>query len=97
MSIGNCVRYRKKAGIVTIIGNSDGGITLPKFDAAITLGVLPEDCTPITDILTTGTSKSASGYLNQIRIYKTGQISIANLNPNTTSSYWGFTISFPVK
>ena len=89
-------RYRKKAGIVTITGNSDGEIAIPKFDGTITLGTLPENCRPDTNILAVATSKASTGYLLQVRVFETGQVSITNLNPNSTASYWGFSLSYPV-
>ncbi len=90
------IKYRKKAGIVTITGNSDGEITLPKFDDTVTVATLPEEVRPTVQILTLATPKSSSGYATQVRIFVEGQVSLCNLNPNTTSSYWGFTVSYPV-
>ena len=96
INLGSNARYRKKAGVVTITGNSDGEVVIPKFDGTITVGTLPEDCRPDDNILAVATSKSTSGYLLQVRVFATGQVSITNLNPNTTASYWGFSLSYPV-
>lgn len=93
--IGSNVKYRKKAGIVTVIGDSDGEITLPKFDGTVTVATLPEEVRPTAQILTLATQKSSSGYVTQVRIFVEGQISLCNLNPNYASSYWGFTVSYP--
>ena len=94
--LGSNAQYRKKAGVVTIIGNSDNEITLPKFDEIVTLGTLPESCRPITDLFTLGTAKSSSGYAVQVRTYNTGEVTIVSLNPNITVSYWSFVLSYPV-
>ena len=90
------MKYRKKAGIVTVIGNSDGEITLPKFDGTVTVATLPEEVRPTVQILTLATPKSSSGYATQVRIFEAGQVSLCNLNPNYASSYWGFTVSYPI-
>lgn len=81
---------------MTITGNSDGEVTIPKFDGALTLGTLPEGFRPDGSVLTVATSKASSGYLLQVRVFEAGQVSITNLNPNTTASYWGFSLSYPV-
>ena len=94
--LGANIKYRKKAGVVTVIGNSDGEVTLPKFDGTVTVATLPEDVRPTTQILTLATQKSSSGYATQVRIFESGQVSLCNLNPNYASSYWGFTVSYPI-
>lgn len=96
INLGSNARYRKKSGIVTITGNSDGELSIPKFDGTITLGTLPVDCRPGDNILAVATSKASTGYLLQVRVFPTGQVSITNLNPNSAAAYWGFSLSYPV-
>lgn len=96
INLGSNARYRKKSGIVTITGNSDGELPIPKFDGTITLGTLPVDCRPDSNILAVATSKASTGYLLQVRVFPTGQVSITNLNPNSDVAYWGFSLSYPV-
>lgn len=96
INLGSNARYRKKSGIVTITGNSDGELSIPKFDGTITLGTLPVDCRPDSNILSVATSKASTGYLLQVRVFPAGQVSITNLNPNSAATYWGFSLSYPV-
>ena len=96
ISLSPQVKYRKKAGIVTIAGDSSGDVSLPAFDSATTIGTLPEEFRPSIDVHAVGTPKSSSGYMMQIRVFPTGQVSLVNLNPNYNLSFWGFSLSYPV-
>ena len=96
ISLSPQVKYRKKAGIVTIVGDSSGDVSLPAFDSATTIGTLPEEFRPSIDVHAVGTPKNSSGYMMQIRVFPTGQVSLVNLNPNYNLSFWGFSLSYPV-
>lgn len=96
ISLSPQVKYRKKAGIVTIVGDSSGDVSLPVHDSATTIGTLPEEFRPSIDVHAVGTPKSSSGYMLQIRVFPTGQVSLVNLNPNYNLSFWGFSLSYPV-
>lgn len=96
ISLSPQVKYRKKAGIVTIVGDSSGDVSLPKFDTATTIGTLPEEFRPSIDVHAVGTPKNSTGYMMQIRVFPAGQVSLVNLNPNYNLSFWGFSLSYPV-
>ena len=92
-SINNYISYRYKCGYVTIIGISEGGITLTSGDYA-TVGTVPAGFVagrrvPIVFHTIGGSPIAQSGYIEadgQIRLYS---------NVGGTS-YWAFTVTYPL-
>lgn len=88
--------YRKKNGIVTVVANSNGALSIAKNNWIDMSKKLPSDCCPNFELIGAGTSKSTSGYYIQYNIKTDGTVSIYNTNPNSACSYWSFVATYAV-
>lgn len=88
--------YRKKNGIVTVVGNSNGALSIAKNNWIDMSKKLPSDCCPNFELIGSGTSKSKTGYYVQFNIKTDGTVSIYNTNPNSACSYWSFVATYSV-
>lgn len=88
--------YRKKNGIVTVVANSNGALSIAKNNWIDMSQKLPSDCLPNFELIGTGTSKSTTGYYVQFNIKTDGTVSIYNTNPNSACSYWSFVATYAV-
>lgn len=94
-SNGDQVIYRKRNGVVNILGDSFGSLSV-NAKARSLLGVLPVGYRPAREVATLGTPKDYTGYPFQINIQVDGSVFITNLHPNNARSYWGFNITYLV-
>lgn len=94
-SNGDQVIYRKRNGIVNILGDSFGSLSVNAKTNSL-LGVLPVGYRPAREVVTLGTPKDYTGYPFQINIQVDGSVFITNLHPNNARSYWGFNITYLV-
>lgn len=93
VALNNTVSYRRKCGYVTVVGNSQGDVTLTSGDYAV-VGTLPSGYRPSIRIPVVfhtvgGSPVSQSGFIEtdgKIRLYT---------NVGGTS-YWAFTITYPI-
>lgn len=88
--------YRKKNGIVTVVANSNGDLSIAKNNWIDMSQKLPSDCCPDFELIGAGTSKSTTGYYVQFNIKTDGTVSIYNTNPNSACSYWSFVATYAV-
>lgn len=88
--------YRKKNGIVTVVANSNGALSIAKNNWIDMSKKLPSDCCPNFELIGSGTSKSKTGYYVQFNIKTDGTVSIYNTNPNSACSYWSFVATYAV-
>ena len=88
--------YRKKNGIVTVVANSNGDLSIAKNNWIDMSKKLPSDCCPSFELVGAGTSKSTTGYYVQFNIKTDGTVSIYNTNPNSACSYWSFVATYAV-
>ena len=94
-SNGDQVIYRKRNGVVNILGDSFGSLSV-NAKARSLLGVLPVGYRPAREVATLGTPKDYTGYPFQINIQVDGNVFITNLHPNNARSYWSFNITYLV-
>lgn len=88
--------YRKKNGIVTVVANSNGALSIAKNNWIDMSKKLPSDCCPNFELIGAGSSKSTTGYYVQFNIKNDGTVSIYNTNPNSACSYWSFVATYAV-
>lgn len=96
INLNSCVRYKHKAGYVTIIGTSYGTTTLKK-DAYTSVGTIPSKYAPTTKVPIVfhtigGSPISQSGFVQTGE--NVGQI---QLYSNVDGiSYWAFSVTYPI-
>lgn len=95
INAGNTCRYAKCCGMVTVIGNSSGNVSIVDASEGNTLlFTLPQGYRPPVSIVTAGTAKNSNGREMQVTIDTSGEVRATGLSQ--TTSYWGFAVSFPV-
>lgn len=92
---GDQVIYRKRNGIVNILGGANGSLSIAAKGYSI-IGTLPSGYKPPITLITLGTPKDYTGYPFQITIETDGRVRITNLHPNNARNYWGFNITYLV-
>lgn len=88
--------YRKKNGIVTVVANSNGALSIAKNNWIDMSQKLPSDCCPNFELIGAGTTKSTTGYYIQFNIKTDGTVSVYNTNPNAACAYWSFVATYAV-
>lgn len=98
-STASTIKYRKKYGYVTVVGNSYAQLNLPVYGGTGSSGTkictLPAEYRPSTEIITIGTLRSNDGYELQVVIWPDGIIELYNFG-RAAAGYWGFTVTYPL-
>lgn len=89
-SVENGVSYKIQNGMCTVRGNSN--TTLSISPSGVVACTLPEIARPTVDIFGAITTKANT--CGQVCIGTNGQVSLWNLG--ATSTYWAFTITYPI-
>lgn len=87
-------KYRAKNGFCTVAINVWGNMSLPAKTTTI-LGYIPAPYRPAISLSAAGTPKSNTGYEIQLDVDTDGKVSVYNTNPNSTSDWFGATLTYP--
>lgn len=89
-SVDNGISYKIQNGMCTVRGNSN--TTLSISPSGVEACTLPAAACPSVEILSSITTKANT--CGQISIATNGKVTLWNLS--TTSTYWAFTITYPI-